>query len=1120
MPKVILSPPDQLYPWSQAFRLAGPVPFATVTKTANPDVVKDSYHDHHIAGTPYEYKHGWIKVGVGVDSKDLTLKKNGDVVHKPTGVKIGHVDKKTDFPTKGTSTFITSHESGKQVYTGVYKKEAMAALARTHNHEVAKPENQLEMATSQGLPKKPGPGTKSIVGGVPEGSTPAFSGGNVTHKPKSPKLVPEPKVSPGGGNKPSLTGSEAYAHAQTSQGQLSPPQLNALSQYGNPSGYKLVNPYLNKGGMKYNSDLGQHVPVTAAEDKKARSLINQLDSAFATSKPTTQRLVVHRRLGNSINDLIGPQGSSVGKTFENKAYVSTTTATNAKPGNGYGYEAKKTLMDIQLPRGSRVLLGQPAEKEVILPRGSKFTVIDDKMEPDGTRHVTVRLVKGSGQVGKGNLPAGPAEAPKPKIKPWTEPAVPSPSVTTDHQAKLNDLASSIQETHDESSFAPEKTKQSLTLANEALAHGDTAAAIHHLQNAHDHASDALNATDPEAEPVLHSNLYDLTNNVHDHLTEAKHLQADQKVEAQVAATTPKKSLSDIAKEVGDTKEGDYVPYVAYGHLNSAQHALNIEYTTTAINHLASANQALQDQIEMGHPQSEFLKDTQNKIHQHVEDIVAATAEDSTPTVNKPVTGQTTHPIGVPNHAVGTPFVDEHPHLAPLASSHVNAPTGNMVDSTDLSMKQDGSIVHKQTKQVIGTVVKQKDFPNKGTTTFTVTHNDGTQVYQGVYKGKSLAALAQHHNTQHVAPGTANVAAVTTPSSISPPTITHKKSLEQIQNEMGVTQSSASVQVAGKINQAINELDSHKDPQAAIPHLEVAAAAASSLQQLSTAADVQDHINDLKTYLEEQSPSNHGVFLPPSGALPIHDESGKPLGSWHPQTYDVTAPSGKHVGTTAIQSKAEAMLRANAKNDPASLSYTPVAGKPGSYESKLSGEMHGILPLYHGDKAGSAVAAAMSPMTFKVGEKSAFKRYSKSSYSAMNHWLLSGKQDYADPETKTDVERAEAALQRSTNTEPIAVMRSVPIPTVDKIFGPVGSKVGKSFKENKFISTTTSQYPKSSFGGVTLFYHLSPGTHALDMNTHNLSHYSHEKEVILGPGQIFKIVNDVMVNGHRNITLET
>lgn len=91
-------------------------------------------------------------------------------------------------------------------------------------------------------------------------------------------------------------------------------------------------------------------------------------------------------------------------------------------------------------------------------------------------------------------------------------------------------------------------------------------------------------------------------------------------------------------------------------------------------------------------------------------------------------------------------VKEPAWMHELRDSHGKWVKGlHSVDSTDLSMRKDGSVLHRESGKKLGTVIREPDTPRKGTTTFTVTHADGTQVYHGVYKREALAALAKHHN---------------------------------------------------------------------------------------------------------------------------------------------------------------------------------------------------------------------------------------------------------------------------------------------------------------------------------------------------------------------------------------
>lgn len=92
----------------------------------------------HAAPKPTTAATPWNKAGQ-VDVQDLSLKQNGDVVHKPTKTVIGHIDKQPNTPKPGTTTFTATHADGTQTHVGVYKGNAMASLALHHNEQVSKP---------------------------------------------------------------------------------------------------------------------------------------------------------------------------------------------------------------------------------------------------------------------------------------------------------------------------------------------------------------------------------------------------------------------------------------------------------------------------------------------------------------------------------------------------------------------------------------------------------------------------------------------------------------------------------------------------------------------------------------------------------------------------------------------------------------------------------------------------------------------------------------------------------------------------------------------------------------------------------------------------------------------
>lgn len=124
----------------------------------------------------------WAKAGGEISTQDLTVKKNGDVVHKPTGTVVGTLVKQADTPHKGTSTFTASHADGTQTHVGVYKGNALASIALHHNSvmkgetpQAAQPEApEVSMALpftptpTTGLPAKVAPHAMTLVPHSPD----------------------------------------------------------------------------------------------------------------------------------------------------------------------------------------------------------------------------------------------------------------------------------------------------------------------------------------------------------------------------------------------------------------------------------------------------------------------------------------------------------------------------------------------------------------------------------------------------------------------------------------------------------------------------------------------------------------------------------------------------------------------------------------------------------------------------------------------------------------------------------------------------------------------------------------------------------------------------------------
>ena len=196
----------------------------------------------------------------------------------------------------------------------------------------------------------------------------------------APKLAPAPPPAPAPVVVPSppparrgkaLTG--AAIHDELGKPALSSDQETAISAYYAPTpatGY--LNDYLH--GKKFNG------PVPAAQHQTAA-----MDSAFDQAKTTAVPMVMYRGLSD--------KGLTAGKVFSDDGYVSATS--EPKIADGYGNK----VVRIHVPAGSKALsvalmtgenphnrlssdalgitdavTGDAAEREVLLPRGSRFQV--------------------------------------------------------------------------------------------------------------------------------------------------------------------------------------------------------------------------------------------------------------------------------------------------------------------------------------------------------------------------------------------------------------------------------------------------------------------------------------------------------------------------------------------------------------------------------------------------------------------------------------------------------------------------------------------------------------------------------------------------------------------------
>lgn len=120
------------------------------------------------------------------------------------------------------------------------------------------------------------------------------------------------------------------------------------------------------GFAKINSEL--------REGKADDPRIEHLDSAFSKASPLPEPIVVHRGFQGRGADKL--RKVKVGETFTDEGYSSTSLKERIARSFRKRFSSDPgQYASIIVPKGTRVLAGVELEKEVLLPRGSRFKVV-------------------------------------------------------------------------------------------------------------------------------------------------------------------------------------------------------------------------------------------------------------------------------------------------------------------------------------------------------------------------------------------------------------------------------------------------------------------------------------------------------------------------------------------------------------------------------------------------------------------------------------------------------------------------------------------------------------------------------------------------------------------------
>jgi peptidoglycan hydrolase-like protein with peptidoglycan-binding domain/GNAT superfamily N-acetyltransferase len=151
------------------------------------------------------------------------------------------------------------------------------------------------------------------------------------------------------------------------------------------------------------------------------------------------------------------------------------------------------------------------------------------------------------------------------------------------------------------------------------------------------------------------------------------------------------------------------------------------------------------------------------------------------------------------------------------------------------------------------------------------------------------------------------------------------------------------------------------------------------------------------------------------------------------------------------------------------------------------------------------------------QRRAIREYSGGRYRDINHTLRGKDWTYSD--TQELIDGLDSVFEAGAKTDrPMSVKRRV---MGARLFlGEPGSKVGKTFTDPAFVSTTEMADMKKIagvFGHDEIDIHLPEGTPALRLG--KLSNNSHEQEILLKRGTRFKVLSDEQTPEGRRVKLE-
>lgn len=149
---------------------------------------------------------------------------------------------------------------------------------------------------------------------------------------------------------------------------------------------RTIRRYAGNDHFRHINDYGRKGPGSLHESERedtAKDVAN-LD-AMIDSSPPLKRPIKTIRGVKDVDGMFGGEGSTVGKTFQDNGFVSTSTSEKVA-WKFHGSDGAE--IHIHIPAGKKALKillqedDDDSEKEIMLPRGSRFKVLSDKYHDD------------------------------------------------------------------------------------------------------------------------------------------------------------------------------------------------------------------------------------------------------------------------------------------------------------------------------------------------------------------------------------------------------------------------------------------------------------------------------------------------------------------------------------------------------------------------------------------------------------------------------------------------------------------------------------------------------------------------------------------------------------------